>query len=241
MLFEPGSIFKPFLAAAALEEKVVHPAGAIRLQRRQIQVADRVIKRRPPERRADLHGRDRRVEQRGDDQGRPAARQGTVLQIHHRFRIRQKTGVDMPGEIPGLLKDQRLWSGVSIGSIAIGQEIGVTPIQMAAAYGALANGGMLMKPYIVSEIVDQDGGRARNSQPQAVGRVIIGRDLRQGQQDAAAGRRGRHGPEGEARRLHRGRQDRHGAEDRPADRRSIQRRTMSVPLWGSCRRRRRSW
>ena len=53
------------------------------------------------------------------------------------FGFGKKTGVDIPGEIPGLLKDQRLWSGVSIGSIAIGQEIGVTPIQMAVAYCAL--------------------------------------------------------------------------------------------------------
>jgi cell division protein FtsI (penicillin-binding protein 3) len=61
---------------------------------------------------------------------------------------------------------------VSIGSIAIGQEIGVTPMQMAAAYCALANGGMLMKPYIVSEIVDRDGGEGKRFGPQPVRRAI---------------------------------------------------------------------
>jgi cell division protein FtsI (penicillin-binding protein 3) len=60
---------------------------------------------------------------------------------------------------------------VSIGEIAIGQEIGVTPIQMAAAYSAFANGGTLMKPYIVAEIVDWDG-KGRKFAPQSAGRVI---------------------------------------------------------------------
>jgi cell division protein FtsI (penicillin-binding protein 3) len=77
------------------------------------------------------------------------------------FGFGRKTGVDLPGEISGLLRDSRLWSGVSIGSVAIGQEVGVTPIQMAAAYCALANGGTLMKPYIVVEIVDRDGDAGR--------------------------------------------------------------------------------
>jgi cell division protein FtsI/penicillin-binding protein 2 len=61
---------------------------------------------------------------------------------------------------------------VSIGFIAIGQEIGVTPMQVAAAYCALANGGMLMKPYIVAEIVDRDGNEGKKFQPQVVGRAI---------------------------------------------------------------------
>jgi cell division protein FtsI (penicillin-binding protein 3) len=88
------------------------------------------------------------------------------------FGFGNKTGVDIPGEIPGMLKDYRLWSGVSIGSIAIGQEIGVTPMQMAAAYCALANGGTLMKPFIVSQIVGRDGGQGEKIQPQPVRRVM---------------------------------------------------------------------
>ena len=78
----------------------------------------------------------------------------------------------MPGEIPGLLRDCRLWSGVSIGEIAIGQEIGVTPIQMATAYCTLANGGMMMTPYIVSEILDHNGGAGKKFGPRSVGRAV---------------------------------------------------------------------
>jgi cell division protein FtsI (penicillin-binding protein 3) len=87
------------------------------------------------------------------------------------FGFGRKTGVDLPGEIPGLVKDHRLWSGVSLASISIGQEIGVTPIQVAAAYCALANGGTLMKPYVVREVVDPDGQEGRKFEPQPVCRV----------------------------------------------------------------------
>jgi cell division protein FtsI (penicillin-binding protein 3) len=78
----------------------------------------------------------------------------------------------MPGEISGLVKDHRLWSGVSLGSISIGQEIGVTPIQMAAAYSAIANGGNLMKPYLVSEVRGPDGGDGVTFAPMTINRAI---------------------------------------------------------------------
>lgn len=170
--FEPGSIFKPILAAAALEERVVHPLERFDCSAGQIQIADRVIK--------DAH-------ENGvltfTDVIADSSNVGTI-QVALRlgkerfaryitvFGFGKKTGVDIPGEVSGQLKDQRLWSGVSIGSIAIGQEIGVTPIQMASAYCALANGGMVMKPYLVSEIIDREGGEGKKFQPQAVGRAI---------------------------------------------------------------------
>jgi len=173
-VFEPGSIFKPFLAAAALEERVVHPLERVDCSAGRIQVADRVIK--------DAHENgiltftDVIAESSNVGTIKVALRLGKERFARYitAFGFGKKTGVDIPGEIPGLLKDQRLWSGVSIGSIAIGQEIGVTPIQMASAYCALANGGVLMKPYLVSEIVDRDGGEGKKFQPQAVGRAISG-------------------------------------------------------------------
>jgi cell division protein FtsI (penicillin-binding protein 3) len=101
------------------------------------------------------------------------------------FGFGRKTGVDLPGEIPGLAKDHRLWSGVSLASISIGQEIGVTPIQMAAAFSAIANGGTLMKPYLVSEVRDPKdltGKERATFGPVVVDRVVsegTSRTLRQ--------------------------------------------------------------
>jgi len=170
--YEPGSIFKPVLAAAALEEKVVHPYDRFDCSAGKIQIADRVI--------SDAHHNgvltftDVIAESSNVGTIKVALRLGKERFYKYitAFGFGKRTGVDIPGEISGLLKDHHLWSGVSIGSIAIGQEIGVTPMQMAAAYSALANGGTLMRPYLVSEIVDREGKEGRKFKPQPVGRVI---------------------------------------------------------------------
>jgi cell division protein FtsI (penicillin-binding protein 3) len=173
-VLEPGSIFKPFLAAAALEERVVHPLERVDCSAGKIQIADRVI--HDAHENGILTFTDVIAESSNVGTIKVALRLGKERFAKYitAFGFGKKTGVDIPGEISGLLKDQRLWSGVSIGYIAIGQEIGVTPMQMASAYCAFANGGVLMKPYLVSEIVDRDGGEGKKFQPQAVGRAISG-------------------------------------------------------------------
>jgi cell division protein FtsI (penicillin-binding protein 3) len=62
------------------------------------------------------------------------------------------TGVDLPGESKGLLHRPETWSGISIGSVSMGQEVGVTPIQLIAAVSAIANGGTLYRPHVVTEL-----------------------------------------------------------------------------------------
>jgi cell division protein FtsI (penicillin-binding protein 3) len=170
--FEPGSIFKAILAAAALEERIVHPLERFDCSAGRIQVADRVIS--DAHRNGVLTFTDVIAQSSNVGTIKVALRLGKERFSRYisAFGFGRKTGLDVPGEIPGLIKDHRLWSGVSIGSIAIGQEIGVTPIQVAAAYCALANGGTLMKPYIVAEIIDRDGQEGKKFQPQKVGRVI---------------------------------------------------------------------
>ncbi len=170
--YEPGSIFKAVLSAAAIEERVVHPFDRFDCSAGKIQLADRVIK--------DAHENgvltfaDVIAQSSNVGTIKVALRLGKERFYKYitAFGFGRKTDVDLPGEIPGLLRDQRLWSAVSIGSVAIGQEIGVTPMQMAAAYSALANGGTLMKPYVVSEIVDHGGGKGITFTPQPVGRVV---------------------------------------------------------------------
>lgn len=170
--FEPGSIFKPFLAAAVLEERVVHPLERFDCRGGKIQLADRVIKD------AEEHGiltfTDVIAESSNVGTIKAALRLGKdrFYKYITVFGFGRKTGIDLPGEIPGLLRDVRLWSGVSLGAIAIGQEIGVTPLQVAAAYGALANGGVMMTPYIVSEVVDREGKGGQKFSPRPQGRVI---------------------------------------------------------------------
>ncbi|MBI2138067.1 hypothetical protein HYU13_00625, partial [Candidatus Woesearchaeota archaeon] len=80
--------------------------------------------------------------------------------------------VDLPGEISGMIKEPRFWSSTSIGAVPIGQEIGVTSIQLATAFSVIANGGQLMKPYIIEEVRDKQGEVIKKSSPVLIRKVI---------------------------------------------------------------------
>jgi len=71
--------------------------------------------------------------------------------------VGEKTGVDLPGEVSGWIHPPERWSGTSIGAISIGQEVAVTPLQILRAYSAIANGGFLVRPHVVSEIISPEG------------------------------------------------------------------------------------
>jgi cell division protein FtsI/penicillin-binding protein 2 len=70
----------------------------------------------------------------------------------HRFGFGRKTGIDFPGESPGFALPLDQWSGSTIGTVPIGHGIAVTPIQMARAYAAVANGGRLVEPHLIDRI-----------------------------------------------------------------------------------------
>ena len=88
------------------------------------------------------------------------------------FGFGQKTGVDLPGESPGFFRQVNDWSKISIASLSIGQEISVTPLQLIMAVSAIANGGKLMKPYILKKVIDSEYNIINQFRPQDVHRVI---------------------------------------------------------------------
>ena len=94
-----------------------------------------------------------------------AARYRTYLQA---FGLGQPTGIDLPGEIAGILPER--WSRIKLATVSFGQGVAVTPLQLACAYGALANDGMLMRPYVVSEVVNAEGEVVRANRPTRCGR-----------------------------------------------------------------------
>jgi cell division protein FtsI (penicillin-binding protein 3) len=169
--YEPGSIFKAITAAAALEERLVQPHEQFDCSAGSIQVADRVI--RDAHRNGVLTFTEVITESSNVGTIKVAQRLGKarLAKYIEAFGFGRRTGVDLPGEIPGLFRDHRLWSGVSLATISIGQEIGVTPIQMAAAYGAIANGGSLMRPYVVAEVRGRGDREGTRTAPAAAGRV----------------------------------------------------------------------
>jgi cell division protein FtsI (penicillin-binding protein 3)/stage V sporulation protein D (sporulation-specific penicillin-binding protein) len=89
-----------------------------------------------------------------------------------RFGFGERTGIELPGEIPGLIRPPQSWSKISITRIPMGHEIGVTPLQMAAAMCAIANGGKLMTPRIVKSITTSDDKNISTLKPMVLRQVI---------------------------------------------------------------------
>jgi cell division protein FtsI (penicillin-binding protein 3) len=89
-----------------------------------------------------------------------------------RFGFGELTGIDLPGEVAGKVRETKDWSNISLQSLAIGQEISVTPLQIARAFAVIANGGILYTPYIVREIQEMNGTPVARFEPTKVRRVI---------------------------------------------------------------------
>ena len=98
----------------------------------------------------------------------------------------QKTGIDLPGEVSGIMRPPSQWSKTSPWNIPIGQEVAITSIQAVAAISAIANNGVLMKPYVIDRIQDNKGRLIKSFAPVAVRRVLTEKTARQ-MQDILAG------------------------------------------------------
>ncbi|NTU42995.1 MAG: penicillin-binding protein 2 [Nitrospirales bacterium] len=155
--YEPGSTFKIIVGTAALDQKAVTPDSRFDCSSGSIEVGGRKIKD------AHRHGvlSFREVIQKSSNVGtiKIAMKLGkeTVYDYIKRFGFGEKTGIDLPGEVSGLLRPPERWSGMSIGAISIGQEVAVTPLQVLRAYSVIANGGFLVRPHVVSEVRSPDG------------------------------------------------------------------------------------
>jgi cell division protein FtsI (penicillin-binding protein 3) len=95
-----------------------------------------------------------------------------LYEFARRFGFGLPTGLDFPGEPRGLLKRPEEWGSMTTASVAMGYEVMVTSIQMAMAYSAIANGGELLRPYLVRKIVRPDGTTAFVGEPQRVRQVV---------------------------------------------------------------------
>ena len=95
-----------------------------------------------------------------------------LYQVLRRFGFGRPTGVEFPGEAPGIFHDLRNWNGLSVSRLCIGQGILVTPLQMVQAYCALANGGIMPQLHIIDRIAYPDTGEVEVNEPKAKGRVL---------------------------------------------------------------------
>ena len=176
-MFEPGSVFKVVTASAALEREVVtpekrfdaeggryvvhlpggktrpitdaHPYGILTF-REAVELSSNIVFAKV----SDLVG----VE--------------TMYTTARKFGFGTKTGIELPGEVSGQLKKPTEWSGTTLNTMAYGYEVGVTPMQIACAYGAIANGGVLMKPFLIRRVLHGTEVEVEEVHPQEVRRVV---------------------------------------------------------------------
>ncbi|MDP2905630.1 MAG: penicillin-binding transpeptidase domain-containing protein [Candidatus Omnitrophota bacterium] len=171
-LLEPGSVFKIVTASAAIEEKKVTETDRFFCENGSWRVASHILHDHQP------HGwlTFKEVIEESSNIGttKVAIKLGPeiVYKYVRLFGFGSKTGIDLAGEIPGMLREPRYWSKLSIAAIPIGQEVGVTVLQLASAISVIANGGQLMRPYVVQEVRDRAGETIKKNSPQMVRKVI---------------------------------------------------------------------
>lgn len=163
--YEPGSTFKMVAIAAALEEGLTTPDEIIDCQNGSITLGRRTIKDHDPYGLLSV----REIIQNSSNVGtiKIAQRLGDdrLAAYIKRLGFGQPTSVDLPAEIGGLVWAVKDWEKTSFASMAIGQEIGVTPLQIVSLVAAIANGGILYKPYVMQKIQDPSGLVIKETEP----------------------------------------------------------------------------
>ena len=171
-LFEPGSVFKIVTASAALQEKKVSEEDVFFCENGAYQVGGRILHDHK------AHGNltFRQVIEESSNIGtvKVAQRLGADLlyQYIKAFGFGSKLGIDLAGEISGMMIPVRSWSKSSITAIPMGQGVGVTNLQLASAISVIANGGQLMKPYIIDSVRDNQGRIIKQNKPMLIRKVI---------------------------------------------------------------------
>ena len=168
--FEPGSTFKVFTIASALDSGTIKATDVYNCENGVYQTSGRTIHDDHPHSRLTVseiikYSSNIGAAKIGFKMG------GEKLSSYLRnFGFGGRTGIDLPGESPGNLK--RHWYGIDLATISFGQGVSLSTIQLVSAISAIANGGNLMKPYLVEQILDDNGTVIQKFEPQLVRRVI---------------------------------------------------------------------
>jgi cell division protein FtsI/penicillin-binding protein 2 len=172
MVYEPGSTFKVFTAAALVEERRIKPTDTVDAEGGRWQIGGHWIR--------DTHAMDRVSFSEAVAHSSNIVFAKTSTRISQEsfykylrsFGFGMKTGVSLPAEESGLLKPVSAWSGRTQQTIAFGHEVSTTPLQLAMAFAAIANDGVLMRPRLVQSWVDDQGRVNRTEPTRSVRRVL---------------------------------------------------------------------
>lgn len=170
--YEPGSTYKGILAAAALDRGVVHPGDMMFCENGSYRYANKVIH--------DVHGHGWLTMAEAIQYSsnicatKIADRLGKerYYQYLRDFGFGARAGVELPGEEPGILRNVSTWARIDLATHSFGQGVSVTPLQLATAFGAIANGGTLMHPFLVRRVESASGEVLHETGPTPVRRVI---------------------------------------------------------------------
>jgi len=174
-IYEPGSTFKIIAGTAALEEKLFPKGQTFDCSRGSIEVGGKNMKD------AHKHGvlSFEEVIQKSSNVGTimigMKLGKEKIYDYAKRFGFGDRTNIDLPGEVSGWIRKPEKWSATSIGAISIGQEVAVTPLQILRAYSAIANGGYLVQPHLVSHILTPEGQPVFSFSPDQNKRIISAR------------------------------------------------------------------
>lgn len=189
-LVEPGSTFKVVTAAAALEEGLATPEDVFDCEMGGIWVRGRRIRDHHPYGLLTLPGVLIKSSNVGIIKVGLRVGEETMHSYIRRYGFGQPTGLILPGEVHGVVRRPSSWTPGSLPSISMGQEIGVSAVQMARLFAAIANGGMLVQPRVVRTLREQDGTeveidpgvsrRVMNAETAATMRAILERVVEEG-------------------------------------------------------------
>src|SRR5690554_6211358 len=170
--FEPGSVFKPFVLAAALQEQATRLDKVYDIEDGRMQIGRNVI--RDTKRREELTAAE--IIQVSSNIGSYKLAQEvgreTLYKYIRAFGFGQRSDVGLRGEQPGLVWPPDRWPEITFANVSFGQGLTSTPLQLAASTAALANGGLLMKPRIIDAILDRNGDIVEREEPTLVRRVV---------------------------------------------------------------------
>ena len=170
--FEPGSTFKIFLAAAALEEGLVHPDDLFYCEQGEYEVLNHTVHDLKKFGWLSLAQILRFSSNIGA--AKVAEKLGASRLYHHMraFGFGASTGLGLPGETPGLVRPPEEWSPMDLAAASFGQSLSVSAVQLAMALGAVANDGLLMQPLLIKEVLDAHGRVVRSNNSRVVRRAI---------------------------------------------------------------------
>lgn len=170
--FEPGSTFKTFLLAAALEEKKFTINDMIFCENGSYRVGNHVVHDAHPHGWLSFQDVLKVSSNIGATKIGKKVGPKTFYSYIKNFGFGKETNIDLPGEVGGVVWSYHRWGEIEASNICFGQGVSVTAIQLASALGAIANDGRLMKPYVVRRILDQKGNPVKEFFPQAVRQVL---------------------------------------------------------------------